>query len=35
MLHMAVGPEGEGERQMLFDPLYFLQSGDILVLDRG
>jgi hypothetical protein len=35
MLHMAVGPEGEGERQMLFDQLDLLQSGDALVLDRG
>ena len=35
MLHMAVGPEGEGERQMLFDQLDLLHSGDILVLDRG
>jgi hypothetical protein len=35
MLHMAVGPECEGERQMLFDQLDLLQPGDVLVLDRG
>ncbi|MFT7401479.1 MAG: hypothetical protein ACI83N_001070 [Hydrogenophaga sp.] len=41
MLHMAVGPEGEGEgegegeRQMLFDRLDLLQSGDVPVLNRG
>ena len=32
---MAVGPEGEGARQMLFDQLDLLHSGDVLVLDRG
>jgi hypothetical protein len=35
MLHVAVGPEREGERQMLFDQLDVLQPGDVLVLDRG
>ena len=35
MLHMSVGPEGEGERQMLFDQLDRLRRGDVLILDRG
>ena len=35
MLHMAVGPETEGERQMLFDPLDRLRRSDVLILDRG
>lgn len=35
MLHVAVGPESEGERQMLFDQLDLLRPGDVLVLDRG
>jgi len=36
MLHVAVGPESEGERQMLlFDQLDRLRAGDVLVLDRG
>jgi len=35
MLHVAVGPESEGERQMLFDQLDLLRAGDVLVLDRG
>lgn len=35
MLHVAVGPEGEGERQMLFDQLERLRRGDVLILDRG
>ena len=35
MLHVSVGPESEGERQMLFDQLDLLQPGDVLVLDRG
>jgi hypothetical protein len=35
MLHVAVGPESEGERQMLFDQLDVLRPGDVLVLDRG
>jgi len=35
MLHMAVGPESEGERQMLFDQFDLLQPGDVLVLERG
>lgn len=35
MLHVAVGTELEGERQMLFDQLDRLRRGDVLVLDRG
>ena len=35
MLHVAVGTEAEGERQMLFDQLDRLRRGDVLVLDRG
>jgi hypothetical protein len=35
MLHMVVGPESEGERQMLFEQFDLLQPGNILVLDRG
>ncbi|HMS06023.1 MAG TPA: transposase, partial [Burkholderiaceae bacterium] len=35
MLHVAVGPEAEGERQMLFDQLDRLCPGDVLILDRG
>lgn len=35
MLHLAVGTEAEGERQMLFDQLDRLHRGDVLVLDRG
>lgn len=35
MLHVAVGTESEGERQMLFDLLERLRPGDVLVLDRG
>lgn len=35
MLHVAVGPESEGERQMLFDQLDLLRPGDVLVLERG
>jgi hypothetical protein len=35
MLHVAVGPESEGERQMLFDQLDLLRPGDVLMLDRG
>ena len=35
MLHVAVGPEAEGERQMLFDKLDRLRRGDVLILDRG
>jgi hypothetical protein len=35
MLHVAVGPESEGERQMLFDQLDLLRAGDVLILDRG
>lgn len=35
MLHVAVGPEAEGERQMLFDQLDRLRRGDVLILDRG
>lgn len=35
MLHVAVGPEAEGERQMLFDQLDRLRAGDVLILDRG
>ena len=35
MLHVAVGSESEGERQMLFDQLDRLHPGDVLVLDRG
>ena len=35
MLHMAVGTEAEGERQMLFDQLDRLRRGDVLILDRG
>lgn len=35
MLHVAVGPETEGERQMLFDQLERLRRGDVLILDRG
>ena len=34
-LHVAVGPEAEGERQMLFDLLDQLRRGDVLILDRG
>lgn len=34
MLHVAVGPETEGERQMLFDVLDRLRPGDVLILDR-
>ena len=32
MLHVAVAPETEGERQMLFDSLDALRPGDVLVL---
>lgn len=35
MLHVAVGCEAEGERQMLFDQLDRLRRGDVLILDRG
>ena len=35
MLHVAVGPDAEGERQMLFDQLDRLRRGDVLILDRG
>lgn len=35
MLHVAVGTELEGERQMLFDQLDRLRRGDVLILDRG
>ena len=35
MLHVAVGPEAEGERQMLFDQLDRLRCGDVPILDRG
>jgi len=35
MLHVAVGPEAEGERQMLFDQLERLRRGDVLIFDRG
>jgi len=35
MLHVAVGCEAEGERQMLFDQLERLRAGDVLILDRG
>lgn len=35
MLHVAVGPEAEGERQMLFEQLDQLRRGDVLILDRG
>ncbi len=35
MLHVAVGPAAEGERQMLFDQLDRLRRGDVLILDRG
>ena len=35
MLHVAVGTELEGERQMLFDELDRLRRGDVLILDRG
>jgi hypothetical protein len=35
MLHVGVGTEAEGERQMLFDQLDRLRRGDVLVLDRG
>lgn len=35
MLHVSVGREAEGERQMLFDQLDRLRAGDVLVLDRG
>jgi hypothetical protein len=35
MLHVAVGTEMEGERQMLFDQLERLRRGDVLILDRG
>ena len=35
MLHVAVGPETEGERQMLFDQLDRLRRSDVLILDRG
>jgi hypothetical protein len=35
MLHVSVGPEAEGERQMLFDQLDRLHRGDVLILDRG
>jgi hypothetical protein len=35
MLHVAVGTEAEGERQMLFDQLDRLRRGDVLILDRG
>jgi len=35
MLHVAVGTELEGERQMLFDHLDQLRQGDVLILDRG
>jgi hypothetical protein len=32
MLHVAVGPAAEGERQMLFDQLDRLRRGDVLIL---
>ena len=35
MLHVAVGTQAEGERQMLFDQLDRLRRGDVLILDRG
>lgn len=35
MLHVSVGTEAEGERQMLFDQLDRLCRGDVLILDRG
>ena len=35
MLHVAVGPESEGERQMLFDQLDLLRAGNALGLARG
>ena len=35
MLHVSVGPQTEGERQMLFDQLDRLRAGDVLILDRG
>lgn len=35
MLHVSVGSEAEGERQMLFDQLDRLRRGDVLILDRG
>lgn len=35
MLHVAVGPQAEGERQMLFEQLDRLRRGDVLILDRG
>lgn len=35
MLRVVVGPESEGERQMLFDQIDLLCPGDVLVLDRG
>lgn len=35
MLHMAVGPGSEGERQTQFDQLDLLRAGDVRVLDRG
>lgn len=35
VLHVAVGSEAEGERQMLFDLLDQLRPGDVLILDRG
>jgi hypothetical protein len=35
MLHVGIGPQTEGERQMLFDQLDRLGAGDVLILDRG
>lgn len=35
MLHVAMGTELEGERQMIFDQLDRLRRGDVLILDRG
>lgn len=35
MLHVAVGPDAQGERQMLFEQLNRLRAGDVLILERG
>lgn len=35
MLHVAVGAEAEGERQVFFDQLDRPRRGDALILDRG
>lgn len=35
MLHVGLGLQAEGERQMLVDQLHRLRAGDVLILDRG